>query len=277
MQNNINQYVQGLYKTNEFFVRITARSDQFEEGYWGLVKDPDGIERDHIDEFAESVESFQYITDYILEHKKTNDINNILDVGCGNGQYSVFFALLGAIVYGFDISPAGISVANKLARANKVKDMCHFSVQNASSISYPNDSFDIVIFHEVLHHATKYPNVKEEVLRVVKKGGMVICAETLRGNIFFKLGRFFTTRKIKTKGDVELSLSDMESFARGFSEYKIEMMSFLFMIKRVFVKHLNLPLVRWFLLIVKRLDDVILGIFPFLNRYCGECILILKK
>jgi len=201
----------------------------------------------------------------------------ILDVGCGNGQYSVFFALLGAIVYGFDISPAGISVANKLARANKVKDMCHFSVQNASSISYPNDSFDIVIFHEVLHHATKYPNVKEEVLRVVKKGGMVICAETLRGNIFFKLGRFFTTRKIKTKGDVELSLSDMESFARGFSEYKIEMMSFLFMIKRVFVKHLNLPLVRWFLLIVKRLDDVILGIFPFLNRYCGECILILKK
>src|SRR5262249_19154372 len=42
----------------------------------------------------------------------------ILDIGCGNGQYSVLFALLGAKVYGIDITPVGIEVANKIAKAN---------------------------------------------------------------------------------------------------------------------------------------------------------------
>jgi len=201
----------------------------------------------------------------------------ILDVGCGNGQYSVFFALLGAEVYGFDISPVGIQMAREIANENGVNERCQFSVQNASNMHYYNNLFDIVLFHEVLHHAIKYPNVKEETMRVVKKGGLVICAESVEGNIFFKFGRLFTMRVTKEKGDVELTLSDLRTFADGFSEYRLEMMSLFFMIKRVGIKFLDFSLIRWLMFLAKKIDDVILQVFPFLQRYCGECILVLKK
>lgn len=176
----------------------------------------------------------------------------ILDVGCGNGQYSVFFALLGANVYGIDISQMGIEVAERIAKANGVAELCHFSIQNAANMNYPDDTFDIVIMHEVLHHAIKYPKVKEEVLRVLKNDGIFISAESIHGNFLFKVGRFFTMRGKEAKGDIVMTLSDLEEFAKGFSNYQIELMSFLFMSKRIFRDVLFVPPFRWFLHFLKK-------------------------
>jgi len=169
MQNNINQYVQGLYKTNEFFVRITARSDQFEEGYWGLVKDPDGIERDHIDEFAESVESFQYITDYILEHKKTNDINNILDVGCGLGALlaSISDKIKNIDLYGVEVSRFASKHAAKYATIY-TGDMI--------DAEYEDDFFDVVTCHHVIEHIKNPKLLMQKITRILKPGGLLVLA-----------------------------------------------------------------------------------------------------
>lgn len=201
----------------------------------------------------------------------------ILDVGCGNGQYSVFFALLGANVYGIDITQVGIEVSRKIAKVNEVAGLCHFSVQNASNMSFGDSTFDIVIMHEVLHHAIKYPGVKEEVLRVLKNDGIFICAESLYGNFFLKIGRFFTMRGEEAKGDVVLMLPDLEEFAKDFSDHQIELMSLLFMSKRIFQDGLDFPPIRWFLYILKKTDDILLSLFPALRKYCGEVILVARK
>lgn len=201
----------------------------------------------------------------------------VLDIGCGNGQYAVLFALLGAEAYGFDLSPVGVEVGKRMAAENGVLDNCHFSVQNAADMDYPDDFFDVVLFHEVLHHAIKYEGVREETYRIVKKGGLVICAEGLRGNALLKLGRFFTMRGQEAKGDTELTLKDLESFASDYREHKIELMSLLYMIKRVFRNYLEIAPVRWFLFLTKKLDDVLLSVFPPLRKYCGESVLVMKK
>jgi ubiquinone/menaquinone biosynthesis C-methylase UbiE len=210
------------------------------------------------------------------------DINNItgtmiLDVGCGNGQYSVLFALLGAIVYGCDISPVGIQTANKMAQINGVSDKCYFSVQNASQLSYPSEYFDIVLMHEALHHIIKYPNIKEEALRVLKSSGTLIAAETIKGCTLFNLARYFTMKGNEAKGDVIMSLNDLVAFAKGFSEERYEMMSLCFMLKRAFQEYLHIPIVRRFLFSLKSIDDFLLYLFPSLQKYCGECVMILKK
>jgi len=201
----------------------------------------------------------------------------ILDVGCGNGQYSVFFALMGAEVYGFDISPIGISVAKKMAELNHVNNRCHFSVQNASKMNFLDNFFDIVLYHEVLHHAIKYQGVKEETFRIVKKGGMVICAESLDGNFLFRIARFFTMRGKEAMGDVMLTIPLLKNFVEGYTEYQIELTSLVFMSKRFFINWLWFPPIRWFLCLAKKTDDVLLLSVPFLRQYCGECILIAKK
>ena len=202
----------------------------------------------------------------------------ILDVGCGNGQYSVFFALIGANVYGIDITPVGIEVSRKIAKINDVAERCHFSIQNAANMNFADSTFDIVIMHEVLHHAIKYPGVREEVLRVLKNDGIFICAEGLDGNPLFRLGRFFTMRGKEAKGDVVLTLSDLEEFAKkDFSDHQIELMSLLFMSKRIFRDVLDFPPIRWFLYILKKTDDILLFLFPVLRKYCGEVILVARK
>lgn len=205
------------------------------------------------------------------------DGKTVLDVGCGNGKYSVLLALLGAKAYGFDLSPVGIDRGKALAEMNGVAEKCVLSVQNAQEMSYPDNFFDILLMHEVLHHAIKYPNVKREVIRVLKPGGKVVISESLYANPFVSIGRFFTMRGKEAKGDVILKLSDIEEFAQGFSSYSIEMMSLLFMSKRVFQKYMHLKVVRGLMYLTKRADDVLLRIFPALQRYCGECVVVLTK
>lgn len=201
----------------------------------------------------------------------------ILDVGCGNGQYSVFFAMLGARVSGIDITPVGVEMGRKTAAANGVADRCRFSVQNAAKLDFADGEFDIVLLHEVLHHTVKYPGVKAEILRVMKPGGLLVCAEGLYGNPLVQMGRNVTMRGEEAKGDVVINLGDLEGFAEGFSSHRIELMSLLFMGKRVFQSKLGFAPVRWFLYLVKKTDDVLLAVFPFLRKYCGEAVLVAWK
>jgi ubiquinone/menaquinone biosynthesis C-methylase UbiE len=202
---------------------------------------------------------------------------NVLDVGCGNGQYAVLFALLGANVCGFDLSPIGVAIGKRVAEVNGVSDLCRLSVQSASAMAYPDAIFDVVVFHEALHHAIKYPNVHEETLRVLKPGGIVVCAETLRGNWLLDLGRKITMRSEESKGDVILELKDIEQFARGYSKCEIEPMSLLFMLKRVVQNRKRNLAVRGVLYALKRADDALFAAFPKLKAYAGECVIRLTK
>ena len=45
----------------------------------------------------------------------------VLDLGCGEGRDSVFFAERGAVVFGVDLSEAGLAKARRLARARGVR------------------------------------------------------------------------------------------------------------------------------------------------------------
>ena len=201
----------------------------------------------------------------------------ILDVGCGIGQYAIFFALKGAEVTAFDISPVGIDQARNLAKINGVEDKCRFDVANASDMPYADGEFDFVIYHEVLHHAIKYPNVREETLRVLKDGGRVLVSETLRGNALLSLARRVSMAGEEAKGDVILELEDLRGFAKGFGAYRIETMSLFFMLKRAFQSRTHNPLVRVLLRSIKAFDDVLLRAFPSLRQMCGECVMVMRK
>jgi len=201
----------------------------------------------------------------------------VLDVGCGIGQYSVFFALHGADLYGIDISEVGISTAKMIAIENNVADSCHFEVKDFSNSGFQDNFFDIVIFHEVLHHAIKYKNTREETFRILKPSGKCFITESLYGNFIFALGRKVTMRGEENKGDIILTIKDLENFSRGFSERNIELFSLFFMIKRVFESWIWFPPVRIILFCTKKIDDIFLTIFPSFKKYCGETLVILKK
>ena len=213
------------------------------------------------------------------------DLDNIkgkkvLDVGCGNGQHAVFFAMHGANVHAFDISEVGVKIGRKIAEANGVSNRCHFSVQSASNIAYNDETFDIIVYNAVLHHVLKYPNVKSETLRVLRKGGYVFFADGIRVNPVYRTARhiFRSITGRRPKGDVDLYYEDILQFAQAFSKVHIESFCFLLGIKALIGRPINnSPLVRCVFYFAKRMDDVLLKVFPFFHKYCSEVVGKLEK
>lgn len=97
----------------------------------------------------------------------------VLVPGCGFGDDAIRLAMLGARVSTFDISPESIEIARQRA-ANSGCDAIDFQVMPAESMSaYADNSFDLVVFVDILHHVDIAATMAE-VSRVMRSGGIVI-------------------------------------------------------------------------------------------------------
>lgn len=100
----------------------------------------------------------------------------ILDLACGYGRFSIPLAERGYRVYGVDITPAFIDVAQK--EAGKRSLDIEFKVGDMRKIPYNNESFDYVIcmwnaFSELALQADQNAAVRE-MYRVLRPDGMAI-------------------------------------------------------------------------------------------------------
>lgn len=117
----------------------------------------------------------------------------VLDVGCGGGRHSIFFADHGFSSYGIDYSKTAISLAKKDARDRKVK--VNFKVGDILSLPYPKNSFDIINDTGCLHHIKKgdWKLYLKNILKVLKKGGYY------KLFVFSAKIKFLTGQKISKK------------------------------------------------------------------------------
>ena len=100
----------------------------------------------------------------------------LLDLGCGQGQDSRFFAEQGFEVTGSDLSSEGISYAQKKL-PEELKDKVVFVEGDSSKpLPYENESFDVVYSHLALHYFDKEATLRvfDEIYRVLKPGSLVI-------------------------------------------------------------------------------------------------------
>ncbi|NIH87548.1 methyltransferase domain-containing protein [Amycolatopsis granulosa] len=115
-----------------------------------------------------------------------------MELGSGTGFFLLNLMQGGVIKKGFvtDLSPGMVQVALRNAR-NLGLDV-DGRVADAERIPYPDDSFDLVVGHAVLHHIPDVPGALREVLRVLKPGGRFVFAgePTKIGNFYArKLGQ----------------------------------------------------------------------------------------
>ncbi|MCS7210034.1 MAG: class I SAM-dependent methyltransferase [Chloroherpetonaceae bacterium] len=97
---------------------------------------------------------------------------SVLEIGCGNGADGVLFAQHGAIYTGVDLTPTAVEATRKHFAVMNLPGT--FQVENAESLSFADEQFDIVYSHGVLHHTPNPINAFNEVYRVLKKGGRAI-------------------------------------------------------------------------------------------------------
>jgi ubiquinone/menaquinone biosynthesis C-methylase UbiE len=128
---------------------------------------------------------------------------SLLDLGCGAGENSVYFALRGANCVASDYSPGMVEVALQLAAANGVK--IQGRVINAMAIDYPDNSFDIVYAANLLHHIPDPLVTIAEIHRILKPGGKMCFWDPLRHNPVINVYRKMAT-EVRTEDETPLHI-----------------------------------------------------------------------
>lgn len=99
----------------------------------------------------------------------------LLDLGCGSGWTSYFFAQKGYEVTGQDISEDIIYYANSRKDKEKI-DNLNFLVGDYETISF-EEEFDCVTFIDSLHHSISEEQAICMAYKALKPGGICIAAE----------------------------------------------------------------------------------------------------
>ena len=97
---------------------------------------------------------------------------NVLDCGCGPAFFTILLAKAGYRVTGIDAAEGMLEKARKnvaeYGAAAAILEMdCH-------ELSFPDDSFDLVVSRNVTHALRDHPKVYREWLRVLRPGGVLL-------------------------------------------------------------------------------------------------------
>ena len=121
------------------------------------------------------------------EFKKFIGFNkNILEVGCGTGQLSLYFAIgNNNRVYALDPTLASINLGRNFSKKNKIQNIKFINADIFDDI-FHEKTFDFIWTNGVLHH-TKNPNLAFDVIsKYLKKNGYILVG------LYNKYGRLRT-------------------------------------------------------------------------------------
>lgn len=96
--------------------------------------------------------------------------DHVLDLGCGEGRDSVFFAQIGCVATGIDLSADGIEKARRLARARGVSVTWR---QGPMTETLPTGPFDLIFSCGSLHYVSRAERsaLFERLKAMTRRGG----------------------------------------------------------------------------------------------------------
>lgn len=118
--------------------------------------------------------------------------DNLVDLGCGEGYFTLPLSLQSKFCIGFDIQPSMLEIINKQADFDPDK----FCLVNSSADAIPLDDkcVDKLLCNHVLEHVINDDIVVQEIYRVLRDGGRLLTGIPLEMSpqmrILIKLRRF---------------------------------------------------------------------------------------
>lgn len=215
---------------------------------------------------------------------------SLLDVGCGLGEASVYFALEGADVMATDISQRMLDATVALADRYGVRLRVHKTA--AERFELPaGQQFDVIYAGNLFHHVDIGPTL-QNLLRFLKPSGMLVSWDPVAYNPLINLYRRMAT-DVRTKDEHPLRLRDLAIFGHHFGEVRSKwfwlttLAIFIIMAtvqrrnpnKERYWKAVVSESARWKWLYtpLERLDRLLLGIAPFLGPLCWNVVVVATK
>lgn len=97
----------------------------------------------------------------------------VLDAGCGSGEYSCWFASKGAQVLGIDLSDGALKEAFEYCKEKSIEGL-NFEKRSVLDTRFSDNSFDFIYCTGVLHHTPDPFGGFTELCRVLKPGGKIL-------------------------------------------------------------------------------------------------------
>ena len=124
---------------------------------------------------------------YYLEKWLKCGFKTFLDLGCGLGRHSIFFANNGFKVHSFDLSENGLE--NFIAIIKNEKLNISIKLGDMLSLPYEDNYFDCVLAYHSIYHtdSSGIKQVISEIHRVLKKDGEAFITFISKNNPSFTL------------------------------------------------------------------------------------------
>jgi ubiquinone/menaquinone biosynthesis C-methylase UbiE len=262
---------------------MKAREELFHDDWASLIN----IDQVDVDEFFQACTAPE--NRVIVAKIGSIRDKKILELGCGAGEASVYFAKLGAQVTACDLSGGMLQTAGKLAKRNRVEIAT--AKCSADVLAFYDNSFDIVYAANLLHHVDIEATLVE-ARRVLKKGGLFVSWDPLAHNPLINVYRQKAI-KVRTADEHPLKMSDLNIFNRLFSQVEYEttwLSTLLIFLKFYFLERVDPNAERYWKKIIyehkrlerlylalERIDHLLLRNCTFLQRYCWNVIVFAYK
>lgn len=214
----------------------------------------------------------------------------LLDVGCGLGEASVYFAMQGADVTSSDLSQGMLDAASRLAAKNGVSVRQHLA--SAEDMRLPADArFDVIYAGNLLHHV----DIDATLRRIrphLADDGVLVTWDPLAYNPAINVYRTMAT-DVRTPDEHPLTWRDIRLFRQHFS--RVETRYFWFTTLIIFVimalaqrRDPNKerfwkvilkegPKWAWLYHPLEALDKALLFLLPPLRLLCWNVVIVARK
>ncbi len=208
-------------------------------------------------------EDFQRLLSHFCQDKI------VLDYGCYDGNQSQdLLQYSPKALFGIDISEQGIERAK-----SKFGEQVLFQVMDAHQMTFPDNSFDLVVGRAILHHLD-YPVAIREIHRTLKKDGVALFIEPLRDNPLSALYRYLTPRA-RTKDEMPLSRKQINWANSLFSSHDHRFYNFLSIPFGVVSSLISKDPNNWMMNLCHAIDKKIAC--SFLRYWMRAVVLVWKK
>jgi ubiquinone/menaquinone biosynthesis C-methylase UbiE len=114
--------------------------------------------------------------DFILD-KSLPIAGEILEIGTGKGHFALALAKRGYNFTSIDISSQEQGIAMLNLRYLGLEKQVALKTEDATRLSFSEQSFNIVFSINVFHHLEKPQAVLEEIIRLLRNGGKVVLSD----------------------------------------------------------------------------------------------------
>lgn len=214
----------------------------------------------------------------------------LLDVGCGLGEASVYFAMLGAKVTSADLSPGMLAATSRLAEANGVSVTPHLSAAEDMQLSV-DARFDVIYAGNLLHHV----DIEQTVTRLVPHlapDGALVTWDPLAYNPAINVYRAMAS-DVRTPDEHPLKWQDIKIFHKHFSHIETRyfwLLTLVIFLIMVLVQRRNPNKERFWKVVVHEgekwrwlyrplewADRVLLKLIPPLRLLCWNVVIVAKN